>query len=132
MLDLPADANVSRLVTGLYVRGAPIAALCLGPALLLSAPERHDGQWLFEGYRLTAFTNEEEYQNDIGRLGLPWYLASALQNAGGVLDDAPAPWESHVVVVIATSSPARTPTPPKPRSVPCSRHWRWADPLLPC
>ena len=32
--------------------GRPSAALCHGPAILLSAPERADGLWLFDGYRL--------------------------------------------------------------------------------
>lgn len=98
MVDLPESAAVGRLVASLHDRGAPIAALCHGPAMLLAAPDRLDGQWLFEGYRFTSFTDEEENQNDIGRLGLPWRLAPALQNAGGILDDAPHPWTSHVVV----------------------------------
>ena len=98
MVDLPLSDDVTRLIAVLHAKGAPIAALCHGPALLLAAPDRIDGQWLFEGYRLTAFTNEEEEQNEIGRLGVPWYVASALQNAGAILDDAPYPWASHVVV----------------------------------
>ncbi|MBN9747837.1 thiamine biosynthesis protein ThiJ [Amycolatopsis sp. A1MSW2902] len=98
MVDLPDNPGVARLVRILHARGAPISALSHGPALLLAAPERIDGQWLFEGFRLTCCTNEEEDQNAFGQLGMPWYLASALQNAGAILDDAPYPWASHVVV----------------------------------
>ena len=98
MVDLPENADVGRLLAILHEKGATIAALCHAPALLLAAPDRRDGQWLFEGYRMTAYTNEEEEQNAIGALGMPWLLASALQNAGAVYDDAPYPWASHVVV----------------------------------
>ncbi|MFT4081468.1 MAG: type 1 glutamine amidotransferase domain-containing protein [Nocardioides sp.] len=98
MVDLPESPAVGRLVASLHGRGAPIAALCHGPAALLAAPDRWDGQWLFEGYRFTSFTDDEESQNAIGRGGLPWRLAPALQNAGGILDDAAQPWASHVVV----------------------------------
>ncbi|WP_145228718.1 DJ-1/PfpI family protein [Rudaeicoccus suwonensis] len=98
MVDLPHNADVGRFLAILQDRGAVISALCHAPALLLAAPDRYDGQWLFEGYRLTSYTNEEEDQNKIGRLGMPWLLASALQNAGAIFDDAPYPWASHVVV----------------------------------
>lgn len=98
MVDLPGNPDVRRLLTILHDKNATIAALCHAPALLLAAPERRDGQWLFEGYRLTSYTDEEEQQNAIGRLGMPWYLADALQNAGAIFDDAPYAWASHVVV----------------------------------
>lgn len=87
-----------RLLGILHAKNAVIASLCHGPAVLLAAPERFDGQWLFEGYRLTSYTDEEEDQNRVGKLGMPWYLDAALKNAGAVFDDAPFAWASHVVV----------------------------------
>jgi putative intracellular protease/amidase len=98
MVDLPENPDVSRLLGVLHAKNAVIASLCHGPAVLLAAPERGDGQWLFEGYRLTSYTDEEEDQNRIGMLGMPWYLDAALKNAGAVFDDAPFAWASHVVV----------------------------------
>lgn len=98
MVDLPENPDVARLLRILQDKGALIASLCHGPAFLLAAPERADGHWLFEGYRLTAYTDDEENQNTIGRLGMPWLLADALQNAGAIYDDAPYAWASHVVV----------------------------------
>ena len=71
----------------LHKKHAPIAALCHGPAVLLSAPERADGQWLFDGYRMTSFTDEEEDQTEAGLLGMEWLLDVALKNAGAVFDD---------------------------------------------
>jgi putative intracellular protease/amidase len=81
MVDLSDNPDVGRLLV----------------ALLLSAPERPDGQWLFDGYRLTCFTDEEEVQTEAGLLGMSWFLDTALKNAGAVFDDGPAAWISHVV-----------------------------------
>ena len=97
MVDLAGNPDAGRLLVALHRKSAPIAALCHGPALLLSAPERADGQWLFDGYRLTCFTDEEELQTEAGLLGMAWFLDTALKNAGAVFDDAPAAWVSHVV-----------------------------------
>jgi putative intracellular protease/amidase len=98
MVDMVGNSDVARLLVTLQRKRAPIAALCHGPALLLSAPERPDGQWLFDGYRMTCFTDEEEDQTVAGRLGMEWYLDTALKNAGAVFDDGPSAWVSHVVV----------------------------------
>jgi putative intracellular protease/amidase len=98
MVDLADNPDVGRLLLALHRKHAPIAALCHGPAMLLSAPERAGGQWLFDGYRLTSFTDEEEDQTEAGLLGLGWLLDAALKNAGAVFDDGPSAWISHVVV----------------------------------
>ena len=98
MVDLAGNPDAGRLLAALQDKRAPIAALCHGPAVLLSAPERADGLWLFDGYRMTSFTDEEEDQTEPGRLGMAWLLDVALKNAGAVFDDGPAAWVSHVVV----------------------------------
>jgi len=98
MVDLSDNADAGRLLAVLYRKRAPIATLCHGPALLLSAPENASGQWLFDGYRMTSFTDEEEDQTEAGLLGMAWNLDTALKNAGAVFDDGPAAWISHVVV----------------------------------
>lgn len=98
MVDLHDNPNVGRMLAVLQARRAAIASLCHGPAMLLSAPERYDGQWLFDGYRMTCFTDEEEDQTEAGLLGMAWYCDTALKNAGAVFDDGPNAWASHVVV----------------------------------
>ncbi|MGE3288953.1 MAG: DJ-1/PfpI family protein [Pseudonocardia sp.] len=98
MVDLADNPDVARLLQILQERAATVAALCHGPAALLSAGGREDGQWLFEGYRMTSFTDEEEDQTRPGAFGMPWLVDTALKNAGAVFDDAPAAWTSHVVV----------------------------------
>jgi putative intracellular protease/amidase len=98
MVDLADNADVGRLLGILHAKNATIASLCHGPAFLLSAPQREDGQWLFDGFRLTCFTDEEEEQTVPGRLGMAWYADTALKDAGAVFDDAPSAWVSHVVI----------------------------------
>ena len=87
--------------------------------MLLSAPERADGLWLFDGYRMTSFTDEEEEQTEAERLGLAWRLDVALKNAGAVFDDGPSAWISHVVVdrnLITGQNPRNRPRRPLRRS----------------
>jgi len=98
MVDMHQNSDVKRALTLLHSKNRTIAALCHGPAALLSAGTRADGLWMFDGYKVTAFNNEEEDQTQAGRLGMPWYLETALKNAGAIFDDAPLPWVSHVVV----------------------------------
>ena len=98
MVDLADNAEVRRLLRLMHDRSYIIAALGYGAAALLSASHRSDGLWLFDGYRMTAFTDEEEDQTGPGKLGMPWRLEAALKNRGAVFDDALAAWTSHVVV----------------------------------
>ncbi|GEL26531.1 hypothetical protein PSU4_54850 [Pseudonocardia sulfidoxydans NBRC 16205] len=109
MVDLADNADVTRVLALMHEKQAPIASLCHGPAMLLAAPADGHGQWIFDGYRVTSITNEEEYQTEPNARpraegapevtgAVPWQLESALRNAGVVFDDARAPWTSHVVV----------------------------------
>lgn len=98
MVDMADNPDVCRVLGILHDKSAPIASLCHGPAMLLSAPPSHDGTWLFDGYRMTAFTDEEEVQTPPGLLGMQWLLEAALRNAGAVFDDGRQAWASHVVV----------------------------------
>jgi putative intracellular protease/amidase len=97
MVDLADNPDMGRVLRLLHEAGRTVAALCHGPAALLSAPLA-DGVWMFDGYKMTAFTDEEEDQTQAGRIGMPWYLEDALKNRGAVFDDGDAAWVSHVVV----------------------------------
>jgi putative intracellular protease/amidase/predicted ester cyclase len=98
MVDLAENADVLRLLCVTHNASRIVAAIGHGPAALLSAPHRADSLWLFDGYRMTGFTDDEEDQTRLGKLGMPWYLEAALKNRGAVFDDALAAWTSHVVV----------------------------------
>jgi putative intracellular protease/amidase len=110
MVDLSADPDVARILRAFHSRGKTIAALCHGPAALLAADDSNpDGGWMFDGFRMTSFTDIEEFQTKPGQLGMPWLLESELKNRGAVFDDAPAAWVSHVVVdrnLITAQNPA--------------------------
>jgi putative intracellular protease/amidase len=97
MADLPTNPDVGRVLRLAHRAGKPIAALCHGPAALLAAPDV-DGEWMFDSYRITAFTDEEEDQTKAGKIGMPWYVEAALKNRGAIFDDGDAAWVSHVVV----------------------------------
>jgi putative intracellular protease/amidase len=97
MVDLPDNADVGRVLRLMYDAGKIITALCHGPAALLSAPEA-EGAWMFDGYKMTAFTDEEEGQTKAGKIGMPWTLEAALKNRGAIFDDGDAAWMPHVVI----------------------------------
>ena len=97
-VDLYSNAEVGRLLHLFHPRGKTIAAVCHGPAALLSAGAGPEGSWLFDGYKMVAFTEEEDDQTPYGKLGLPWYLENALKSRGAVFDDGDAAWVSQVVV----------------------------------
>jgi len=97
MVDLASDREVARVIQLMHARERTIATVCHGAAALLAAGEGPEG-WLFDGFKLAAFTDEEEDQTAYGRLGIPWYVEGALKNKGAVFDDGDAAWVSHVVV----------------------------------
>lgn len=109
MVDLADNPDVRRVLRLMQGRARTIAALCHGPAALLSAERDEEAGWLFDGYKMTAFTDEEEDQTRAAQHGMLWYLESSLKNAGAVFDDADAPWTSHVIVdrnLITAQNPA--------------------------
>ncbi|MFF3437802.1 type 1 glutamine amidotransferase domain-containing protein [Streptosporangium sp. NPDC002721] len=58
MEDLCVDADAGRLLTEALASGKPLAIVCHAPAAMLAT--RIHGVSPFAGYRVTAFTNEEE------------------------------------------------------------------------
>ncbi|MGY0057191.1 type 1 glutamine amidotransferase domain-containing protein [Streptomyces sp. LZ34] len=58
MEDLWADADSGRLLTAALASGKPLAIVCHAPAAMLAT--RRKGVSPFAGYRVTAYTNEEE------------------------------------------------------------------------
>jgi putative intracellular protease/amidase len=110
MVDLADNADVGRVLRLMHDSGKIVAAPCHGAAALLSAPDV-DGVWMFDGYRMTAFTDEEEDQSKPGKIGMPWYLEAALTNRGAIFDDGDAAWVSHVVIdrnLITAQNPGST------------------------
>ncbi|MFF5225008.1 type 1 glutamine amidotransferase domain-containing protein [Dactylosporangium sp. NPDC000521] len=95
MADLASDTDLGVLLNEADDRGQLIAALCHGPAALLSA-HRPDGTFTFAGRRLTVFTDAEERQGGLGD-ATPWGAESRLREQGATID-AGQPWTSVVVI----------------------------------
>ncbi|MDX3660550.1 type 1 glutamine amidotransferase domain-containing protein [Streptomyces sp. ID05-26A] len=93
MADLASDASLGALLAEFHDGGKVVAALCHGPAGLLSAV-RADGTFVFAGKEMTVFSNEEERQ---GGLNVPYLVADRLTELGARVSVG-EPWSSTVVV----------------------------------
>ncbi|TWG08542.1 type 1 glutamine amidotransferase domain-containing protein [Saccharopolyspora dendranthemae] len=94
MEDLAVSADSARVLTETLGSGKPLAIVCHGPAALLATEEAGDSP--FRGYRLTAFTNDEETQAGLADKA-PWLLQDRLADLGVTFDEGP-PWAPNVVV----------------------------------
>lgn len=94
--DLPKSDELAQLLRWAIAQDKPIATVCHGHTALLSLRDG-EGRWPFEGYRMTAFSHEEELvTNMAGRL--PLILEAELTRLGARYEKADAIWDSHVVV----------------------------------
>jgi putative intracellular protease/amidase len=79
MEDLCRDANSGRLLLAALASGRPLAIVCHAPAAILAT--RRNGVSPFAGYRVTAFTNDEE--DGVGlREKAPWTVEDELVKLG--------------------------------------------------
>lgn len=94
MWDLPANEALARLVGSMFDRGKVVAAVCHGPAGLVSA-KRADGRPVVEGLRVSGFTNTEE--DGVGLSGVvPFLLEDRLRELGGRFERGPD-WQPYAV-----------------------------------
>jgi putative intracellular protease/amidase len=95
MWDFPDDASVQKTARELYEAGAPVGAVCHGPAALVNV-KLTDGSDLVDGKEVSAFTNDEEEKFGLTEV-VPFLLASKLEERGA--KHLPAPnFEKQVVV----------------------------------
>ncbi len=94
MWDFPEDEAVQKTARELYEAGAPVGAVCHGPAALVNV-KLSDGSYLVEGKEVSAFTNDEEEKVGLTKV-VPFLLASKLTERGA--KHLPAPnFEKQVV-----------------------------------
>ncbi|MFH9982400.1 type 1 glutamine amidotransferase domain-containing protein [Streptomyces sp. NPDC017179] len=79
MEDLCVDADAGRLLTAALASGKPLAVVCHAPAAMLAT--RMHGVSPFAGYRVTAFTNEEEEAVGLASRAR-WLLEDELKDLG--------------------------------------------------
>ena len=81
MWDLAANETLGALIVEAADAGKPIGAVCHGPAGLLPAVDS-DGQWIFAGKSITAFTNAEEKAVHLED-AVPFLLETEIIRKGG-------------------------------------------------
>ena len=95
MWDFPDDEAVQTAARELYEAGAPVGAVCHGPAALVNV-KLSDGSYLVAGKEVSAFTNDEEEKVGLTKV-VPFLLATKLEERGA--KHLPAPdFEKQVVV----------------------------------
>jgi putative intracellular protease/amidase len=113
MIDLANNPKVGELLRYFHQTNKPTAALCHGPIALLAAqddPQAYEQSlvaghatksptWIYQGYRMTIFSNTEEaaFESSLKGDKMRYYPASALTAAGADTLFAPN-WQSHVEV----------------------------------
>ena len=95
MWDFRESTAAQRLTREIYERGGIVAAVCHGPAALVDV-KLANGEYLVQGKRLAAFTNQAEEATG-GIKIVPFLLADALV-AHGALHQPAANWAENVVV----------------------------------
>ena len=95
MEDLAYSEALGRVLKTAQVRNKLIVAVCHGPAGLLTATEE-SGNWTFNGYEVTGFTNQEEEAVGLATKA-PFLLETKIRELGGQFKVG-NPWMSHVVI----------------------------------
>ncbi len=113
LIDLANNPEVGALLRHFHQAGKPTAAICHGPIALLSAqadpasyqaalargekPAAND--WIYQGYRMTIFSDPEErvFEGSLNGERILFYPATAMSGAGGDMDYAKE-WAPKVVV----------------------------------
>lgn len=91
--DLAKDNNSGILILDFLDAGKPVAAVCHGPAALISAEGQRPG--FLKGKIISAFSNAEETL--VGRSGnVPYLLQTRLEEFGAAVKTALVPFLSHV------------------------------------
>ncbi|MEV6053190.1 type 1 glutamine amidotransferase domain-containing protein [Streptomyces sp. NPDC052109] len=94
MQDLAFDPDTGRLLTEQLQSGKPLAIVCHAPAAMLAT--RIHGVSPFKGYKITAFTNDEEEGVGLAPRA-PWLLETDLKEKLGVDFSRGPNWEPYMV-----------------------------------
>jgi putative intracellular protease/amidase len=95
MDDMPHNSEMTRVVRWILAADMPLAVVCHGHSALLPLRDSHS-QWPLKGYRMTAFSHDEEMVTDMAG-ELPFVLQVELQRLGAKYEKADKIWDSHIV-----------------------------------
>ncbi|SBR45810.1 MULTISPECIES: type 1 glutamine amidotransferase domain-containing protein [unclassified Halomonas] len=94
MVDLASNKSVGRVLWHFHCRGLPTALFCHGPIALLSTGRTQKG-FAYEGYAVTAFSQQEEADTELGRV-IVQDAPTALTQAGCLYRNGGS-WSSFTV-----------------------------------
>ncbi len=94
MWDLPNDPAVTKLVEKQFAANKIVAAVCHGPAGLVTA-QRSDGKSILFGKKVNAFTDAEETAAGLMSV-VPFTLESRMRELGGLFEGT-VNWQPHAV-----------------------------------
>ena len=94
MWDFPENRELAVIAAKIYENNGIVSAVCHGPAGFVNIT-LSNGQYLIEGKRINAFTNEEEKAVKLDKV-VPFLLESKLIERGAKFEKAGL-WQSYVV-----------------------------------
>lgn len=127
MQDLLTSPALGKVLAAFHKDGKPTALVCHGPIALLSAMPDAKGftlklaqgatpaqpKWIYSGYKVTVFTNDEEEASkaQLGGGAMKFYPQTALEKAGLKFSKSPN-WQGNIVTdreLITGQNPASAP-----------------------
>lgn len=114
MTDLMQDPQLGTALRDFHAKNKPTAFICHGPVAALAAlpdatayrkalvsddfpaAQKTASDWIYKGYRMTAFSDTEEWPVEIHGGAMPFHVEQALQIAGAHMDEGNL-FQSNVV-----------------------------------
>jgi len=88
--DLGDNPDLGRILRYFHRENKPTAAICHGPYALLSTKQAGDGKFVYEGYKITSWSDAEEKMMETMWGGEVEKVESALKNEGAnMIEGAP-------------------------------------------
>lgn len=94
MWDFADNTELAGIASKIYENGGIVAAVCHGPAGLVNI-KLSNGQYLVDGKKINAFTNEEEAEVKLTNI-VPFLLENKLKERGAKFEKSGL-WQNHVV-----------------------------------
>ncbi|EJL74205.1 type 1 glutamine amidotransferase domain-containing protein [Chryseobacterium populi] len=94
MWDFADNTELAAIASKIYENGGIVAGVCHGPAGLVNI-KLNNGQYLVDGKKINAFTNEEEAEVKLTNV-VPFLLEEQLKSRGAKFEKSGL-WQTHVV-----------------------------------
>lgn len=85
LADLGADPELGRILRYFHQENKPTAAICHGPYALLSTQKAGDGSFVYDGYKITSWSDAEEKMVETLLGGEVAKTESSLKDAGAIM-----------------------------------------------